>query len=125
MVDANILTAVPSASPEMINVSSIQSSSIDVKWGEVPCPHRNGEITGYVIIYKQKGVKRGGRQMSRQTQEEMIMVDGHTATIDDLDPLTEYTIMVAGVNSVGAGQFSEPVTVVTEGTSVLHVHCIQ
>ena len=53
--------------------------------------------------------------MSRQTQEERIMVDGHTATIDDLDPLTEYSVMVAGVNSAGTGQFSEPVTVVTEG----------
>ena len=55
--------------------------------------------------------------MSRQTQEERIMVDGHTATIDDLDPLTEYSVMVAGVNSAGTGQFSKPVTVVTEGIS--------
>ena len=51
--------------------------------------------------------------MSRQTQEEGIMVDGHTTTIDDVDPLTEYSVMVAGVNSKGTGHFSEPVTVVT------------
>ena len=119
------LTIAPSASPEMVNVSSVRSSSIDVSWGEVPCSHRNGEITGYVIMYKQKGVKKEGRQMSRQTQEGMITVDNHTVTIDNLDPLTEYSVMVAGVNSAGTGQFSEPVTVVTEGTSVLHVHCIQ
>ena len=98
----------------MINISSVRSSSIDISWGEVPCLHRNGEITGYVIMYKKKGVNGGGRQMSRQTQEVRIMVDGHTATIDDLDPLTEYSVMVAGVNSAGTGQFSEPVTVVTE-----------
>ena len=73
-------------------------------------------------MYKKKGGKEGGgegRQMSRQSQVEMIMVDGHTVTIDDLEPLTEYSIMVAGVNSAGTGQFSEPVTVcmVTEGTT--------
>ena len=110
----------PSASPEMINVSSVRSSSIDVSWGEVPCLHCNGEITGYVIMYKKKGGREGGgegRQMSRQSQVEMIMVDGHTVTINDLDLLTEYSVMVAGVNSAGTGQFSEPVTVVTEGTT--------
>ena len=57
--------------------------------------------------------------MSRQSQVERIMVDGHTVTIDDLDPLTEYSVMVAGVNSAGTGQFSDPVTVVTEGISEL------
>ena len=101
----------------MVNINSVRSSSIDVSWGELPCPHRNGEITGYVIMYKQKGERGGGRQMSRQSQVERIMVDGHTVTIDDLDPLTEYSVMVAGVNSAGTGQFSEPVTVVTESES--------
>ena len=126
--DANILTTAPSASPEMVNVSSVQSSSIDVSWGEVLCPHRNGEITGYVIMYwKTRGEEGGGggEQMSRQTQEEMIRVDGHTVTIDDLDPLTEYSVMVAGVNSAGTGQFSEPVTVITEGIIIkIIVHMI-
>ena len=107
--------AAPSASPKMVNVSSVRSSSIDVSWGEVPCPHRNGEITGYVIMYKKKGVNGEGGQGNRQTQEERIMVDGHTVTIDDLDPLTEYSVMVAGVNNAGTGQFNHPVTVVTQG----------
>ena len=62
----------------------------------------------------------GGRQgiRSRETHNKMIMVDGHTATIDDLDPLTEYSVMVAGVNSAGTGQFSEPVTVATLGMPI-------
>ena len=61
----------------------------------------------------------GGGQESRQTHNERIMVDGHTVTIDDLDPLTEYSVMVVGVNSAGTGQFSKPVTVVTEGLSIV------
>ena len=100
----------------MVSVSSVRSSSIDVSWGKVPCPHRNGKITGYVIMYWKKRV--GGGESS-QTQEKKIMVDGHAVTISDLDPLIEYSVMVAGLNSAGTGQFSEPVTVVTENADHL------
>ena len=105
---------VPSTSPEIVNISS-QSSTIVVSWRDLSCPHRNGEITGYVIMYwkTREGRGGGGGQESRQTHNERIMVDGHTVTIDDLDPLTEYSVMVAGVNSAGTGHFSDPVTVVT------------
>ena len=50
-------------------------------------------------------------------------MDGHIATIDDLDPLTEYSVMVAGVNSAGTGQFSDPVTVATEGIIIIIIVC--
>ena len=43
----------------------------------------------------------------------IVMVDGQAITLDDLEPLAEYSIMVAAVNSNGTGQFSEPVTIVT------------
>ena len=79
-------------------------------------------------MYKKKGGREGGGGGGggRQSQVEMIMVDGHTVTINDLDPLTEYSVMVAGVNSAETGQFSEPVTVVTEGTtfSTVITQCI-
>ena len=97
--------SVPSAPPEMVNVSSVHgSSSIIIRWGEVPCQHRNGEIIRYAVKY------------SKGSQEEIVMVDGHATTLDDLEPLTEYSIMVAAVNSNGTGQYSEPVTIVTKGT---------
>ena len=100
--------SVPSAPPEMVNVSSVHgSSSITiVRWGEVPCQHRNGEIIRYAVKYI-----RG----QNQTQGVTVMVDGHATTLY-LEPLTEYSIMVAAVNSKGTGQFSEPVAIVTEGT---------
>ena len=64
--------------------------------------------------------KRVGGGESSQTQEKKIMVDGHAVTISDLDPLIEYSLMVAGLNSAGTGQFSEPVTVpVTENADHL------
>ena len=99
----------PSVPLEMVNVSSVQgSSSIIVSWREVSCQHRNGEITGYVVEYKTSATRQ-----RRQTQEMIVMVDGQATIINDLKPLTEYSIMVAAVNSNGTGQFSEPVTIVT------------
>ena len=100
----------------MVNVSSVNSSSINTSWGEVPCQHRNGEITGYVVVYR-KVLGRGNGER-RQTQEGMVMVNVQTATIGNLDPLTEYSVMVAAVNSAGTGMFSEPVIAVTQGTIV-------
>ena len=97
----------------MLSVSSVDSSSIDINWGEVPCQHRNGEITGYVVVYRK--VLSRGRGERRQAQEEMVMVNGQTATIDNLDPLTEYSVMVAAVNSAGTGVFTEPVTAAIQG----------
>ena len=102
--------SVPSAPPEMVNGSSVQgsSSSIIVSWEDVPCQHRNGDIVGYVVEYRKNGAIQEG-----QTQEMIVMVDGQAITLDDLEPLAEYSIMVAAVNSNGTGQFSEPVTIVT------------
>ena len=100
----------------MVNVSSVVSSFINISWGEVPCQHRNGEITGYVVVYRK--VLRSGNRERRQTQEGMVIVNGQTATINNLDPLTEYSVIVAAVNSAGTGVFSEPVIAVTQGKIV-------
>ena len=107
---------VPSAAPDMVNASSANSSSININWGKVPCQHRNGEITGYVVVYRK--VLSSGSGERRQTQEGMVMVNGQTATINNLDPLTEYSVMVAAVNSAGTGVFSEPVIASTQGKIV-------
>ena len=110
-----MLIAAPSAAPDMVNVSTVDSSSVNINWGEVPCQHRNGEITRYVVVYR-KVLSSGNGE--RQTQEGMVMVNGQTATINNLDPLTEYSVIVAAVNSAGTGVFSEPVIAVTQGKIV-------
>ena len=40
---------VPSAPPENVTLTALSSSSLLVKWSDVPMEHRNGEIVGYVI----------------------------------------------------------------------------
>ena len=96
----------PGVPPEIINVSTVNPSIIHVSWGEVPCPQRNGEITGYIVEYSRRG---GGMQ----TRVNVSRDEGSTS-ITGLDPFTEYIIRVAAVNSIGTGPFSDPVNVTTE-----------
>ena len=86
----------------------MNSSSITVQWGSVPCIHQNGAITGYSVQY---GVMGSG-------STQMLTVNGATvneATISGLMSSTTYSIGVAAVNSAGAGEYSDPITAMTDG----------
>ena len=99
---------VPSAAPVSLGVEEASSSTITVQWGEVPCIHQNGDITGYSVQY---GVMESG-----STQN--MTVDGATvneATISGLNQSTTYSIQVAAVNSAGTGEYSDPITAMTDG----------
>ena len=83
------------------------STSITVQWGEVPCIHQNGVITGYSVQYVAVG--------SNETQSKMVSGDssGGSATISGLTTRTMYTVQVAAVNSAGTGVYSTPLTIQT------------
>ena len=84
-----------------MTVTSTSSSTITVQWGEVPCIHQNGAITGYSVQY---GVVGSG---STQT----MTVSGASTTqttISGLNPSTTYSIHIAAVNSAGTGVYSDP-----------------
>ena len=100
---------VPSAPPTSVNVSDVTNSSITVQWKAVDCIHRNGDITGYSVLY---GVQGSGNTRS------MSVSRGTTtkATISGLSATTPYTIEVAAVNSAGIGMYSSPTAVSTSGT---------
>ena len=98
----------PSAPPSDVTVTDVTSSTITVQWGEVPCIHQNGAITGYSVQY---GVMGSG---STQT----MTVSGASTTqttITGLNPSTTYSIQVAAVNSAGTGEYSDPITAMTDG----------
>ena len=93
----------PTAPPMSVTTPSSSSSTITVQWGEVPCIHQNGVITGYSVQY---GVMGSGNTMT-------MPVDGAAtteATIDNLVSSTTYSIQVAAVNSEGTGVYSDPPT---------------
>ena len=64
----------------------------------MPCIHRNGKITGYVIQYKEVD---GGVFIN-----ESVTGDHKEASITGLKSSTFYDIRIAAVNSVGTGSFT-------------------
>ena len=101
----------PSAPPTLVDLSDVTSSSITVQWGPVDCTHHNGDITGYSVQY---GVQGSG---STQT---MSVTGGATTetTITGLTPSTTYSVKVAAVNTINTGEYSDLLSVITEGKSI-------
>ena len=104
-------TLAPSAPPTSVNISSVTSTSITVKWGTVDCIHRNGNITNYSVqygIYKGVVEDRHARIISGDSGERLCLISGLTSS-------TNYFIEVAAVNRAGTGVYSSPRTVLTLG----------
>ena len=70
-----------------------------MSWQEVPCRERNGKITGYIVEH---GVEGAGTAINGSSEKRNV-------TILHLDPLTEYSMRVAAVNSEGVGPFTNTV----------------
>ena len=89
----------PSAAPNSVTITEVTSSSIIVQWGAVPCIHRNGDITGYIV--SQTPSVSGGSVTE--------------TTISNLTPSTTYNIRGAAVNDAGTGPFSNSISIMTLG----------
>ena len=92
----------PSAAPTSVGVSEVTFSSITVQWGAVPCIHRNGNITGYIVWYGSQTQSVSGGSVTE-------------TTISNLTPSTTYNIEVAAVNDAGTGPFSNTISIMTLG----------
>ena len=86
----------PTAPVGFVNVSNVTRTSFTLHWGPVPCIHRNGIITGYLVMYGIQGTERS--QSLRTTNGNVL-----SANIVGLLPDFVYRVEIAGVNSVGAG----------------------
>ena len=93
----------PSAPPSGVTADGM-STSITVHWGTVPCAHQNGPITVYSVRYGEMG--------SESTQNKSVT--GNEEVISGLKTSTNYTVEVAAENSVGRGDYSEPIIVTTD-----------
>ena len=92
----------PSAAPTNVRMTGVTSTSITVKWGKVPCIHRNGDITGYSVQYGSQTQSVSGGSVTE-------------TTISNLTPSTTYNIRVAAVNGAGTGPFSSSISIMTLG----------
>ena len=99
----------PSAPPTSVDTSDVTSSTIALQWGPVDCIHRNGDTTGYSVLYGVQG------NVSPQT---MSVTGGDTneTTISGLNSATNYSIEVAAVNGAGTGDYSNSTSAITFGT---------
>ena len=99
---------VPSAPPTDVNIS-ISGLNIIVQWESVECIHHNGDITGYIIQYRENG--------SELTESLNISVNSteREETLSGLSTAILYVIQVAAVNRAGVGPYSEPVTLQIPG----------
>ena len=91
------LSLAPDDAPGTLNNTSVESRSLTVVWGTVPCPDQRGSITGYRLRYNNRTSivnTTGGESRQR-------MLTG-------LTPFTSYSVQVAAVNAGGTGPYSDP-----------------
>ena len=92
----------PTRAPEELNSTSVESRSLSVVWGTVPCTHQGGPITGYTLRYS------NGTSIVNTTGE-----GSRQHVLTGLTPFTSYSMQVAAVNDGGTGSYSPALTVET------------
>ena len=116
-----VLLLEPSSSPQGVQASAKNSTSVSVGWAAVGNEQRNGIIKGYKVIYQ---ALPDGRNVTRfvnisdedQGKEQDI-------TLGDLVKFTNYSIRVLAFTVVGDGPPSEVKIVQTQQDSKLHSSC--
>ena len=78
----------PTGAPDGVSEVSVTVNSITVQWGEVPCIHHNGEITGYTVEVTLSGMV--------VATENVNDGSARRGTVSGLNPSTDY---VAGGSS--------------------------
>ncbi|XP_033945054.1 protein sidekick-2 isoform X7 [Pseudochaenichthys georgianus] len=94
--------SVPSSGPTNVSAFATTSSSILVRWGEVPETDRNGLILGYKVVYKEK---------DSDTAPNFWEVEGNTTHSVQLSTLGKYVlfeIQVLAFTRIGDGRSSSP-----------------
>ena len=99
-VSVCVISSAPTAPPSSVNAMVESSSSITAQWGEVPCIHQNGAITGYSVRYHVV------RDPSTGTVVNISGGSVSETTISNLNSSTNYSIHVAAKSSAGTGEYS-------------------
>ena len=108
-----IHSIVPDAPPHFVSVTTVNSSSVKVRWGDVPCAGKNGEITGYLINYT--STSAGG-----VSGEIMAQANTSSKIISDLSPCIAYNFRVAAMNINGTGPFQSYSTHINNKSRYVH-----
>ncbi|KAL0993533.1 hypothetical protein UPYG_G00109280 [Umbra pygmaea] len=94
--------SVPSCGPTNVSAFATTSSSILVRWGQVPPADRNGLILGYKVVYKEK---------DSDALAQFWEVEGntsHSVQLSGLGKYVLYEIQVLAFTRIGDGRSSKP-----------------
>uniref|UniRef100_A0A1A9UHY3 Protein sidekick n=1 Tax=Glossina austeni TaxID=7395 RepID=A0A1A9UHY3_GLOAU len=94
--------AVPSYGPLDVQANATSSTTIVVRWGEVPKQHRNGQIDGYKVFYA--ATSRGGQVLHKSISSN----SSFTTTLTELKKFVIYHIQVLAFTRLGDGALSTP-----------------
>lgn len=93
--------SVPSFGPLNVEANATSSTTIVVKWGDVPKEHQNGLIEGFKVYY--------GAANLRSFQHKLIASNTtFTTTLTELRKFVNYHIQVLGFTRLGDGVLSTP-----------------
>ncbi|XP_064211219.1 protein sidekick isoform X2 [Tribolium castaneum] len=93
--------SVPSFGPLNIEANATSSTTIVVKWGDVPKEHQNGLIEGYKVYY--------AAESKSPVQYKLIASNStFTTTLTELRKFVVYRIQVLAYTRLGDGEPSKP-----------------
>ncbi|XP_055390625.1 protein sidekick isoform X4 [Condylostylus longicornis] len=94
--------AVPSFGPIGVSANATSSTTIVVRWNEVPKAHRNGQIEGYKVFYGASS--RNGLVLHKTISNN----SSFTTTLTELKKYVVYHIQVLAYTRLGDGALSSP-----------------
>ena len=102
--------SVPGSAPLNFTLTPLSATSIRADWMEIPTSHRSGNISGYILFYKEK--------LLRNQPYDSIATDRLSVTIQGFKRYTEYTFRVLAYNENGNGIATLETHVFTEESGV-------
>ncbi|KAJ7422467.1 Protein sidekick-2 [Willisornis vidua] len=94
--------SVPSSGPSNVSAVATSSSSLMVRWSDIPEADCNGLILGYKVMYKEKG---------SEARAQFWLAEGNSsrsAQLTGLGKYTVYEIRVLAFTRIGDGAASRP-----------------
>lgn len=93
--------SVPSVGPANVEANATSSTTILVKWGDVPVEHQNGQIEGFKVYY-------GANSRSPYQYKNIPKNTTFTTTLTELRKFVQYHVQVLAYTRLGDGALSTP-----------------
>ncbi len=101
---------VPTAPPQDVRGSAVNSKAVEITWNPPPEEHQNGILKGYRVRYAE-----ADSTTEVQDAQMLVLEAGRTdCRISDLKKWTQYKVWVAAYTQIGDGPYSDVIIVQTD-----------